>query len=108
MDQFNFLKIYFFEKKLNNIKKIIENNKMKLNGWEKISRVINKVKNKKFKKLLGSLRNLKKYNKDKINNKTIKVYGRNSWEYFIKKILKETKNININLKSLFSNSRDKK
>jgi hypothetical protein len=32
MDQFNFLKIYFFEKKLNNIKKIIENNKMKLNG----------------------------------------------------------------------------
>ncbi len=73
IDQFNFLKTYFFEKKLNNIKKIIENNKMKLNGWEKISRVINKEKNKKFKKLLGFLRHLKKYNKDKINNKTIKV-----------------------------------
>ena len=50
IDQFNFLKIFFFKKKLNNIKKIIANKKIKLNGWEKISKVINNVKNKKLKK----------------------------------------------------------
>ena len=50
IDQFNFLKIFFFKKKLNNIKKIIANKKMKLNGWEKISKVTKNVKNKKLKK----------------------------------------------------------
>ena len=47
IDQFNLLKIRFFKIKLNNIKKIIANKKIKLNGCEKISNVINKVKNKK-------------------------------------------------------------
>ena len=105
-DQFNFLKIFFFKKKLNNMNKIIENKKIKLNGCEKISKVTNKVKNKKLKKYLGLFKHLKKYNRDKINNKTIKEYGRNSWEYFIKKILSEIKSIKIILKSLFLNSWD--
>ena len=77
-DQFNFLKIFFLKKKLNNMNKIIENKKIKLNGCEKISKVTNKMKNKKLKKYLGSFKHLKKYNRDKINNKTIKEYGRNS------------------------------
>jgi len=59
------------------------------------------VKNKKLKKYLGLFKHLKKYNRDKINNKTIKEYGRNSWEYFIKKILSEIKSIKIILKSLY-------
>ncbi len=50
IDQFNLFKTRLFEIKLNNIKKIIANKKIKLNGCEKISNVINKVKNKKLKK----------------------------------------------------------
>ena len=89
------------------MKKIIEKYKIKLNGWTKISRVIKKVKRKKLENLSWFLMQRKKYSKDKTNNKTINVYGLNSWEYLIKKTLKEIRNINRNLKSLSLNSKDK-